>query len=96
MTPVQIVILALVLLRGQPTTSQQNVPVHILRRNDMTCPHVKDRERARNEILTNVQSHLATEMSPSLPIYWCGGSPGWTRIAYLNMSLTLDRVCIGK
>ena len=77
-----VVIVALTLLQGQPTISQQNVPLGILRRNERTCPHDEDRERARNALSNYVQSYLH-----SLPINQsCGGSTGWTRIAYLNMT----------
>ena len=47
-----------------------------------SCPHHDDRERARNEISSYVQNHLAS-MAPS-PAIPCG--VGWTRIAYLNMT----------
>ena len=82
-----IVVLALVLFHSQCTVSQQNIPISILRRNDMTCPHNEDRERARNELSNYVQNHLDSVPIPILPINQsCGGSTGWTRIAYLNMS----------
>ena len=75
-------IISLVLLQGQLTASQHNLPPHTHRGNNtQTCPPNEDRERARNEISTNVQSYLASMTSP-VP---CGGV-GWTRIAYLNMT----------
>ena len=82
-----VVVIALAVLQGQPTVSQLTVPMTVLRRNDMTCPHNEDRERARNEISSYVQSHLDSVLISTLPINQsCGGSTGWTRIAYLNMS----------
>ena len=74
--------------RKSAPQAKQNIPVSILGRNDniMTCcPCNEDRERARNEISTYVQSHLASVI-PTLPINQCDGSSGWTHIAYLNMT----------
>ena len=96
-----VVVIALAVLQSQSIVSQQNVPVSIMGRNDMICPCNEDRERARNEISTYVQSHLASVI-PTLPINQCGGSSGWTRIAYLNTtdpaqrcpSLGLDKLCL--
>ena len=72
-------IISLVLLQGQLTASQHNVPLHTLRAQ--ICPPNEDRERARNEISTYIQSYLASMASPVA----CDGF-GWTRIAYLNMT----------
>ena len=78
------VALTLILFQGQPTASQLTVPLHTLRRSSVICSatNEEDTEGVRNEFSTSVRSHLATTMS----IYQCGGSFGWTRIAYLNMS----------
>ena len=80
-----VVVIATAVLQGQTTVSQQNVPLSILRRNDMTCPHDEDRERARNEISTYVQNRLTGIAPIQAPPVRCGGD-GWTRIAYLNMT----------
>ena len=89
MAPVQILMLTLVMLQGQPTCtiSQQNLPPHISVRgnNTKTCPLDEDREGARNELSSNVQSLLASIANPTQESALCGGV-GWTRIAYLNMT----------
>ena len=83
----QVVVIALTLLQGQLTISQHNVPVHILRRNDMICPHDEDRERARGELSNYIQNYLDSVTVSTLPTNQsCGGSAGWTRITYLNMT----------
>ena len=75
-------IISLVLLQGQLTASQHNLPLYTLRGNNTwTCPPNEDRERARNDISTYIRSYLASMASP-VPC----GSVGWTRIAYLNMT----------
>ena len=81
-----ILVLTLLSFESQPTVSQRNVPISILRRNDITCPPDEDKERARNEISSYVQSHLDSVPISSLSVNQCGGSYGWTRIAYLNMT----------
>lgn len=82
MAPTQVIlmfIISLVLLQGQLTASQHNVPLHTLRAQ--ICPPNEDRERARDEISTYVQSYLAS-MASSI----ARDGVGWTRIAYLNMT----------
>ena len=82
-----VVVTALAMLQGQPAVSQQTVPITILKRNDKTCSHNEGTETARNAISSYVQSHLDSMLISTLPINQsCGGSVGWTRIAYLNMT----------
>ena len=58
-------------------------PARILERDGSQTCSPEEQERVRNEIkaesLTLLQSQLPTENS-------CGGSTGWRRVAYLNMS----------
>ena len=57
---------------------------------NQTCPSVEHREIARNEIKTAARSLLRVSIVPDLQSYTfvCGGSTGWKRVAYLNMSDT--------
>ena len=50
-----------------------------------TCPSEEHREIIRNEIKNTTQSLLRESVVPQLQ-YSCGGSTGWRRVAYLNMS----------
>ena len=50
-----------------------------------TCPSEAQREMLRNEI-TEVERRLLRESALPLLHYSCGGSTGWRRVAYLNMS----------
>ena len=51
-----------------------------------TCPSEEQREIARSEIKNATQSLLVETVIPLLQNYSCGGSAGWRRVAYLNMS----------
>ena len=57
---------------------------------NQTCPSVEHQEIARNEIKTAARSLLRDSIVPDLQSYTfvCGGSTGWKRVAYLNMSDT--------
>lgn len=92
MALLQILMLSsLVLLQGHPTIAigQRNqLPPYTLRGNNArTCPLDEDRERARNELSSNVQNILAsitpTQGPPAASP--CGGI-GWRHVAYLNMT----------
>jgi hypothetical protein len=83
---------SLLLQQGKLTTSQHSLPLHTIRGSDpQTCAPDEDRERARNEISTNIRSYLTLKATPLGPLP-CGGSDGWTRIAYLNMT-DPDQMC---
>ena len=62
------VVIAPTLLQGQLTVSQHNIPVSVLRRNHMTCPHDEDRERVRNELSNYIQNYLDSVAISTLPI----------------------------
>ena len=51
-----------------------------------TCPSEEQREIARREIKNATRSLLRESVIPLLQSYSCGGSTGWRRVAYLNMS----------
>ena len=46
---------------------------------DLQCPSMEERERARNEI------HLTTH---SVISSTCNGTPGWRRVAFINVTDT--------
>ena len=56
--------------------------------DNQTCPSEEHREIARNEIKTAARSLLRDSIVPDLQSYTflCGGSTGWRRVVYLNMS----------
>ena len=51
-----------------------------------TCPSEAQRGITRNEVKIATQSLLRESVVPLLQGYSCGGSTGWRRVAYLNMS----------
>ena len=51
-----------------------------------TCPSEEQREIVRNEVDNATLSLLRESVIPLLQGYSCGGSTGWRRVAYLNMS----------
>ena len=56
--------------------------------DNQTCPSEEHQEIARNEIKTATRRLLRNSIVPDLQSYSfvCGGSTGWRRVAYLNMS----------
>ena len=56
--------------------------------DNQTCPSEDHQEIARNEIKTAARSLLRNSIVPDLQSYTflCGGSTGWKRVVYLNMS----------
>ena len=53
---------------------------------NQTCPSEAQRERVRNEVDNATLRLLRETVVPLLQGYSCGGSTGWRRVAYLNMS----------
>ena len=51
-----------------------------------TCHSEGQRERVRNEVDTATLSLLQESIVPLLHNFSCGGSTGWRRVAYLDMS----------
>ena len=56
--------------------------------DNQTCPSEEHQEIARNEIKTATRRLLRDSIVPDLQRYTflCGGSTGWKRVAFLNMS----------
>ena len=56
--------------------------------DNQTCPSEEHQEMARNEIKTATRRLLRNSIVPDLQSYTfvCGGSTGWKRVVYLNMS----------
>ena len=56
--------------------------------DNQTCPSEEHQEIARKEIKTATRCLLQDSIVPDLQSYTfvCGGSTGWKRVAYLNMS----------
>ena len=56
--------------------------------DNQTCPSEEQQEIARNMVKTAARKLLRESVIPLLPTFFCGGSTGWRRVAYLNMSDT--------
>ena len=54
--------------------------------DNQICPSEEQEERVRNEVDTATLSLLRETVVPLLQNFSCGGSTGWRRVAYLNMS----------
>ena len=61
-------------------------PGEILQDGSQTCPSKEQREMMKNEVDNATLSLLRESVIPFLQGYSCGGSTGWRRVAYLNMS----------
>ena len=60
---------------------RQMIDVKVLERgDDWQCPSMEERERARNEIYQTIDLVIATS--------FCNGTPGWRRVAFINMTDT--------
>ena len=91
-TPLLLFVLTVALvLQIAPVASQfdnSSIPIvyeaKVIESSNGTCPTAEDREAAQNEIRSDIQRLL----NPHIYGYTCGGTDGWARIAYLNMSNT--------
>ena len=74
--------------QGANTTLPLTYPGQVLQGDgSWTCPSENQRERARNEVDNITLSLLQESIVPFLQQnFFCGGSTGWRRVAYLNMS----------
>ena len=73
--------------QGADTTLPLTYPAQVLQGDgSQTCPSEEQREIARSEIKNAARSLLRESVLPLLQGYSCGGSTGWRRVAYLNMS----------
>ena len=76
---------------AQPAVAQGvstlTYPGQVLQEDDnQTCPSEERLERVRNVVKIATQRLLRASVVPLLQSYSCGGSFGWRRVAYLNMS----------
>ena len=72
--------------QGADTTVPITYPGRVLQGDgNQTCPSEEQREIARSEIKNATRSLLRESVVPLLQ-FSCGGSTGWRRAAYLNMS----------
>ena len=98
-TPLLLFVLTVALvLQIAPVASQfdnSSIPIvyeaKVIESSNGTCPTAEDREAAQNEIRGDIQRLL----NPHIYGYTCGGTDGWARIAYLNMSYTSQQ-CPGN
>ena len=73
--------------QGADTTLPVTYPGQVLQGDgSQTCPSEEQREMVRNEVDNATLSILRESVIPLLQGYSCGGSTGWRRVAYLNMS----------
>ena len=75
--------------QGANTILPLTFPGRVLQGVDnQTCPSEEQLEIARNEIKTETHRLLRDSIVPNLQkiTFVCGGSTGWKRVAYLNMS----------
>ena len=72
--------------QGADTALPLTHPTQVLQGGgSQTCPSEEQREIARSEIKNATRSLLVETVIPLLQ-FSCGGSTGWRRVAYLNMS----------
>jgi len=80
---------------AQPTVAQETnttfpltYPAQVLQGDgSQTCPAEAQRRITRNEVKNDTRSLLRESVVPLLQqTFSCGGSTGWRRVAYLNMS----------
>ena len=73
--------------QGAITTLPLAYTSQVLQGDDnQTCPSETRRQRVRNTVKNHAQSLLRESAVPLLQSFSCGGSIGWRRVAYLNMS----------
>ena len=73
--------------QGASTTFPLTYPAQVLQGVDnQTCPSEDQQEIARNKVKTAAQRLLRESIVPELQVFFCDGSAGWRRVAYLNMS----------
>ena len=54
--------------------------------SDMQCPSMEDRETTRDELYQIANSVIKATVTG--PIHTCNGTPGWRRVAFINMTDT--------
>ena len=74
---------------AQGANAQPSLTFHgrVLQGDDnQTCPSDEQREIVRDKVKTATGRLLRESFIPDLQAFLCDGSPGWRRVAYLNMS----------
>ena len=88
-TVIYLVLSVLCLTPGSVTIANGQVQVtdiKVLERgNDWQCPSMEERERTKNEIHQIAASVIATLTGHT---HTCNGTPGWRRVAFINMTDT--------
>ncbi|MCG8624873.1 MAG: hypothetical protein MJE68_23100, partial [Proteobacteria bacterium] len=73
---------SVVVISGQ---EQLKTDIQVLERgDDWQCPPMEERERARNRIHQIANSAILTIATGH--IHTCNGTPGWRRVAFINMT----------
>ena len=73
--------------QGASTTLPLNYSGQVLQGDgSQTCPSEEQCEMLRKEIENAAQTLLRESVAPLLQGCSCGGSTGWRRVAYLNMT----------
>ena len=73
--------------QGANTTFPLTYPGRVLQEgSSQTCPSEEQRGRSINEVKTAERRLLRESVIPRLQTLSCGGSTGWRRVAYFNMS----------
>ena len=75
---------SVILISGQGQTTDVQV---LERGDDWQCPPMEERERARNEIHQIANSAILATTG-HIYRYTCNGTPGWRRVAFINMTNT--------
>ena len=73
---------SVIIISGQGQTTDVKV---LEEGGDCQCASVEDRERARNEIHQIANSAI---LATTGPLHTCNGTPGWRRVAFINMTDT--------
>ena len=81
------VLVQLAVAQGANTKLPLTYPGQVLQvASSQTCPSERQRERVRNEVDSAALRLLRETILPHLQNFSCGGSTGWRRVAYLDMS----------
>ena len=74
-------------VQGADTALPLTYPAKVLQGDgNQTCPSEEQRDIARNRVKSTTGRLLQESIIPDLQVFLCDGSPGWRRVAYLNMS----------
>ena len=78
-----LVLSVLCLLPGSTSGQGQMIDVEVIEsRDDWQCPSTEEREKARKKIHQIAALAIAT----TITTYTCNDTPGWRRVAFINMT----------